>query len=77
MPSTTGRSGDGAVGADLERAGFGWLGDAAELVVVDELLDLVRAADGAVGIFAELDGAEAHAERVDQQQAADEGLADA
>ncbi len=35
------------------------------------------AADGALGIFAELELAEAHAERVDEQEAADERLADA
>ena len=62
---------------DFEGAGFGGLGDAAELVVVDELFDLVGAADGAVGILAELHGAEAHGEGVDEQEAADEGLADA
>jgi hypothetical protein len=54
-----------------------WFRDnAAELVVVDQLRNGgVRAADGAVGILAELEFAEAHAQRVDQQQAADEGLA--
>ncbi len=66
-----------AVRADFERADCGGRRDAAELVVVDELLDLVRAAGGAVGVLAQLEGAEAHAERVDEQQAADERLADA
>ena len=37
----------------------------------------VRAAGGAVGVLAQLERAEVHAERVDQQQAADERVADA
>ena len=70
--------GDGLVAGDFERADLGGLCDAAELVVVDQLGDgRVRAADGAVGVLAQLEGAEVHAERVDQQQAADERLADA
>ena len=54
--------------------GFGR--DAAELLVVDELGDGgVVAADRALGILAQLEFAEAHVERVDEQQAADERLA--
>ena len=41
---------------------------AAELLVVDELRDLVRAARGALGILAQVERAEAHAKRIDQQQ---------
>ena len=50
--------------------------DAAELLVVDELgHGGMRAADRAVGILAQLELAEAHVERVDEEQAADERLA--
>ena len=48
--------------------------NAAELLVVDELGDGgIFTADRALGILAQLEFAEAHVERVDQQQAADEG----
>ena len=68
----------GFVACDFQRTDFARRLDAAELVVVDELGDRrVGAADGAVGIFAQLQGAEAHAESIDQQQAADQRLADA
>ena len=77
MPSTQARS-DGLVVRDFERTDCLRLLDAAELVVVDQFFDgRVRAADGAVGILAELEVAEVHAQRVDQQEAADERLADA
>ncbi len=73
-----GMIGDCFVAGDFERADFGWRVDAAELVVVDQLGDgRVRAADGALGVLAQLEGAEVHAECVDQQEAADEGFADA
>ncbi len=50
--------------------------NAAELLVVDELGDGgVEAADRALGILAQLEFAEAHVERVDQQQPADERIA--
>ena len=46
------------------------------MLVVDEFLDRgVIAADRALGILAQLQFAEAHAERIDQQQAADERVA--
>ena len=73
-----GKVADSLVSRDFEGANLAWRGDAAELVVVDQLgHGRVGAADGALGIFAQLQGAEAHAERVDQQQTADERLADA
>ena len=70
--------GYGLVAGDFERTdGIGW-GDAAELVVVDQLGDGgVGAADGAVGVLSQLEGAEGHAEGVYEQEAADEGVADA
>ena len=69
---------DGLVARDFERTDGGGLFDAAELVVVDQLGDgRMRAADRAVGILAQLQRAEVHAQRVDQQQAADQRLADA
>src|SRR5947209_17386423 len=50
--------------------------DAAELLIVNQLRDgRMRAARGALGIFAQLELAEAHAERIHQQQPADERLA--
>src|SRR6185437_11668562 len=50
--------------------------NAAELLVVDEMRDSgMLAADRAIGIFAQLQLTEAHGERVDKKQAADEGLA--
>jgi hypothetical protein len=68
----------GLVASDFEWAGLGGLGDSAELVVVDEGGDCgVFAADGAVLVLAELEGAEAHGEGVDQEEPADERLADA
>src|SRR5258708_2980308 len=61
----------------FERANRRRLLDAAELVVVDQLLDLVGSAGWAAWIFAQLERAEVHAQRVDEEQAADERLADA
>src|SRR5580658_912351 len=50
--------------------------NAAKLVVVYQLRDRgMRAADWAIGILAQFEFAELHAQRVDQQQAPDEGLA--
>src|SRR5579871_1833989 len=52
-------------------------GHPAELMVIDQLGDgAVVAADGAVGILPQLQFAEAHAERIIEEQAADQGLAD-
>src|SRR5271170_7262597 len=49
--------------------------NAAKFVVVYQLRDRgMRAADRAIGILAQLEFAELHAQRVDQQQAADERL---
>ena len=51
---------------------------AAELFVVDQLADRrMRAAHRAVGVLAQLQLAEAHAQRVVNQEAADERFADA
>src|SRR5207249_2620277 len=45
----------------------------AELLIVDELRHgRVRAADGTLGVLAELELAEAHAERVEQEEPSDE-----
>ena len=54
-----------------------WFGrDAAKLVVVDQLgHGRIGAADRAIGILAQLQLAEAHGERVDEEQAADQRLA--
>ncbi len=57
--------GYGFVAGDFERAYGGGLFDAAELVVVDEFFDLVRAAGWALRVFAEFERAEVHAEGVD------------
>src|SRR5690242_8835938 len=51
--------------------------DATELIVVDQLLDLVCTAGGAIRILAQPNGSEAHAQRVDEEQSPNEGLADA
>src|ERR1700733_14032199 len=60
----------------LYRRHFCLRDDAAELLIVDQLCHGgVRAADGAVGILAQLELAEAHVERIDQEQAPDERLA--
>src|SRR5918994_404076 len=69
------------VHADLRHAvdllGTLSLRDAAELLVVDELGDgRVLAADGAVGVLAELHLAEAHVQGVVEQKPSDERLAD-
>lgn len=54
------------------------LGDAAELVVVDEFRDGgVFAADGALRIFAELELLELHFEGIEVEEASHEGIADA
>src|SRR6202035_1443156 len=67
---------DGDVEAGLDLLGLGR--DAAELLVVDELvLGGVLGADGAGGVLLELELAEAHLQSVEEQQAADERLADA
>src|SRR5690348_329615 len=47
----------------------------AELIVVDELSDLVRPARRAIRVLAKPNGSKAHAQRVDQQQPANEWLA--
>lgn len=53
------------------------IGDAAELVVVDGGGDGgVIAADWAIGVSAELEGAEFHGEGIDVEEFAEEGLAD-
>ena len=67
------RDGDGrdAVGLLLVAA------DPAELLVVDERLDLARAARRAARVLAQLHGPELHRERVHEQEPADERLADA
>src|SRR5580658_9701897 len=62
---------------DLERTNFSRLLDAAELVIVDQLFDLVGSAGGAAWILAQLEGAEVHAQSVDEKQATDEWVADA
>src|SRR5260370_33103603 len=50
--------------------------DSAELLVVDQLGDRpVRAAGGAIGILAQLQFAELHAEGIDQQQSSGERIA--
>ena len=69
--------GYGLITRDFEWTDGGGLFEAAELVVVDEFLDLVGAAGGALGFFAEFEGAKVHAEGVDEQEAADEWVADA
>ena len=49
---------------------------AAELLVVDELRDLVRAARGALRILAQVERAKAHAQRIHEQQPSGEALSD-
>src|SRR5664280_3351172 len=62
---------------DFEWPDAGRLLDAAELVVVDERGDAgMRAADRTVGILVQLQRAELHGERVDEQEATGEALAD-
>src|SRR5277367_337159 len=52
--------------------------NAAKLVIVNQLLHgRMRAADRAVGVLAQLELAEVHVQRINEQQAADERVADA
>ena len=68
-------AGNSLVLRDLERTHLDWLLNTAELVVVDQFGDRrVRAADRAVGILAQLQRAEGHAQCVDQQETAHKGL---
>ena len=77
MPSTSGSAATVPCEETSSGPTFSGLLDAAELVVVDQLFDLVGSAGRAAWIFAQLERAEVHAQRVDKQQSADQRLADA
>src|ERR1700733_2210491 len=69
---------NGFVACNLQGTGLRGRCDAAKLVVVDQFSDCrIGAADRAVGILAQLQGTETHAQCIDQKQTADEGFPDA